>query len=102
MIARMWRGFAFPEKADDYVKHLQASVLPELRQIEGFQGVTLMRRDSPQGVEFMVLTLWESLDAIRKFAGEDAEVAVVAPAAQGLFREYDPTVRHFEVVLDTL
>lgn len=102
MIARMWRGSAFPEKAEEYVNHLQTSVLPELRQIEGFQGVTLMRKDSTQGAEFIVLTLWESMDAIRTFAGDNAEVAVVAPAAQGLFREYDSTVRHFEVVLNAL
>ncbi len=101
MIARIWRGYALPEKAEEYVKHLQSSVLPELRQIDGFQGVTLMRQDSVQVVEFIVLTLWESMDAIHKFAGDDAEVAVVAPAAQPLFREYDPTVRHFEVVLNT-
>lgn len=98
MIARIWRGFAIPEKAEDYVKHLQMSVLPELRQIDGFQGVTLMRQDSAQSVEFLVLTLWESMEAIRRFAGEDAEVAVVAPAARALFREYDSTVKHFEVV----
>ena len=102
MIARMWRGFAFPEKADEYVKHLQMSVLPELRQIDGFQGVYLMRQDSSEVVEFTVLTLWESMEAIRKFAGENAEVAVVAPAAQPLFREYDSTVRHFEVALSAL
>ncbi len=99
MIARMWRGFAIPEKAEEYAKHLQESVLPELRQIDGFQGVTLMRQDVAQSVEFIVLTLWESMDAIRKFAGENAEAAVVAPAAQPLFREYDSTVRHFEIVL---
>ena len=102
MIARMWRGFALPEKADDYVQHLQMSVLPELRQIDGFQGVYLMRQDSSKDVEFIVLTLWESMDAIHKFAGENAEVAVVAPAAQALFREYDSTVKHFEVVLSAL
>ena len=101
MIARIFRGFAFPEKADDYVKHLQTSVLPELRQIAGFQEVYLMRQDTSEGVEFIVLTLWESMDAIHKFAGENAEVAVVAPAAQPLFREYDPMVKHFEVVLNT-
>ncbi len=61
MIARMWRGFAFPEKAEDYVKHLQMSVLPELRQIEGFQEVYLMRQDSSESVEFIVLTIWESM-----------------------------------------
>ena len=101
MIARMWKGIAFPEKADDYVNHLQTSVLPELRQIDGFQEVFLMRKDTADGVEFIVLTMWESMDAIRKFAGEDAEFAVVAPAAQVLFREYDSTVKHFEVVLNT-
>jgi heme-degrading monooxygenase HmoA len=99
MIARMWRGSALPEKAKDYEKHLEMSVLPELRQIDGFQGVYLMRQDSSEGVEFVVMTLWESMDAIHKFAGENAEVAVVAPAARALFREYDGMVKHFEVVL---
>ncbi|HEX9332464.1 MAG TPA: antibiotic biosynthesis monooxygenase [Anaerolineales bacterium] len=101
MIARMWRGFAFPEKAEDYVKHLQMSVLPELRQIEGFQEVYLMRQDSSESVEFIVLTIWESMDAIHKFAGENAEIAVVASSAQPLFREYDSTVKHFEIVLNS-
>lgn len=101
MIARIWRGSALPEKADEYVQHLEMSVLAELHQIEGFQGLQLMRRDTPEAVEFIVLTFWESMDAIRKFAGEDAEVAVVAPAAQPLFQEYDPRVRHFEIVLNT-
>jgi len=101
MIARMWRGSAIREKANDYVKHLQMSVIPELRQIDGFKGVFLMRRDSSEDVEFLVLTLWESMDAIRKFAGENVEAAVVAPAAQALFQEYDSTVKHFEVVLNT-
>jgi heme-degrading monooxygenase HmoA len=99
MIARIFRGSALPEKANDYVEHLQMSVLPELRQIDGFQGVYLMRQDSAEAVEFIVLTLWESMDAIHKFAGENAEVAVVAPAAQAMFREYDSTVKHFEVAL---
>jgi heme-degrading monooxygenase HmoA len=101
MIARMWRGSAYPDKAEEYVKHLQMSVLPELQQIDGFQGLDLMRQDTAESVEFVVLTFWESMDAIRAFAGENAEAAVVAPAAQPLFREYDPTVKHFEVVLDT-
>lgn len=100
MIARIWRGSALPEKAEEYVKHLATSVLPELRQIDGFRGVNLLRQDAGEIVEFIVITYWASMDAIRKFAGEDAEVAVVAPAAQPLFREYDPGVKHFEVVLD--
>lgn len=101
MIARVWRGSTLPERAEDYAEHLATSVLPELQQIDGFQGVQLLRKDSPETVEFIVLTFWESMDAICKFAGEDAEVAVVAPAAQAMFREYDPRVKHFEVVLNT-
>jgi heme-degrading monooxygenase HmoA len=102
MIARMWRGSALPEKADDYVKHLEMSVLPELREFDGFQGIQLMRMNSLEAVEFIVLTFWESMEAIHKFAGEDAGVAVVAPAAQAMFREYDSRVNHFEIVLNTL
>jgi hypothetical protein len=82
----MWRGSAIRERADDYVKHLQQSVVPELRQIDGFRGIYLLRRDSS--------------DAICKFAGENPEVAVVAPTARVLFREYDAEVKHFEIVLN--
>jgi heme-degrading monooxygenase HmoA len=100
MIVRMWRGYAISERADDYVKHLQQTVVPELCQIDGFKGIYLLQRNSFDGVEFVVLTFWESMDAIRKFAGENPELAVVAPAAQKLFREYDPMVKHFEIVLN--
>jgi len=100
MIARMWRGYAIRERADDYVKHLQQTVVPELRQIDGFKGVYLLRRDSSDDIEFVVLTLWESMEAIRKFAGENPEIAVVAPVARTLFREYDQMVKHFEIALD--
>jgi heme-degrading monooxygenase HmoA len=100
MIARMWRGSAIRERADDYVKHLQQSVVPELRQIDGFKGIYLLRRNSSDDVEFLVMTLWESMDAICKFAGENPEVAVVAPAARVFFREYDAEVKHFEIVLN--
>jgi heme-degrading monooxygenase HmoA len=100
MIVRMWRGYAIRERADDYVKHLQQTVVPELRQIDGFKGIYLLRRNSFDDVEFVVLTFWESMDAIRKFAGENPELAVVAPAAQKLFRKYDPIVKHFEIVLN--
>lgn len=101
MIARMWRGSALPEKAEEYARHLENSVLPELQQIDGFQGLQLMRRESSDSVEFIVMTLWDSMESIHSFAGKNAEVAVVAPAAQPLFREYDMTVKHFDVVLNT-
>ena len=102
MIARMWRGIAAPETAQSYLEHLQNSIFPELAAIAGYRGASVLRRDSDAGVEFTVQTLWESIDAIRQFAGEQIETAVVAPAAQPLFRSYDPTVTHYEIVLTDL
>jgi heme-degrading monooxygenase HmoA len=99
MIARLWRGSAAREKANDYLEHLQQNVFPELGQIDGYCGAYLLRRDLNDGVEFTVLTLWETMDAIRKFAGQDAERAVVAPAAQALLRDFDSTAAHYEVAL---
>lgn len=99
MIARVWRGIAVPEKAKNYIEHLQQTVLPELYQIEGFRDAYVLRREFKRGIEFTVQTLWESMEAIRKFAGENVEAAVVAPAAKPLFREFDSTVTHYQIVL---
>jgi heme-degrading monooxygenase HmoA len=99
MIARVWRGIAAPETASNYLEHLQHTIFPELSEITGYQGASVLRRDSDAGVEFTVQTLWDSMDAIGQFAGEQVETAVVAPAAQPLFRSYDRTVTHYEVVL---
>ncbi|HMC88965.1 MAG TPA: hypothetical protein VKI17_05435, partial [Gemmataceae bacterium] len=86
------------DKANDYVAHLQQTVLPELCRIEGYGGAYILRRDVQGGVEFAIMTLWESLDAIRKFAGHDAETAVIAPAARALLRSFNSTATHYEVV----
>jgi len=99
MIARVWRGLALREMVSDYLEHLQKTVFPELYEIDGYRGAYVLRRDLPDSVEINVQTLWESMDAIRKFAGEDITAAVVAPAAQPLFRSYDSTVAHYEIVL---
>jgi heme-degrading monooxygenase HmoA len=99
MIARVWRGIALPDRTDDYLAHLQQAIFPELSRIAGYQGASVLRRDLEHGVEITVQTLWASMDAIRQFAGESVNAAVVAPAAQPLFRSYDTTVTHFQVVL---
>jgi len=98
MIARVWRCIAASDKVNDYVDHFNHSVAPELHQLGGYQGSYLLRRDVPDGVEITVMTLWESVDAIRKFAGVDVEAAVVAPIAQAILISYDRTVTHYEVV----
>jgi heme-degrading monooxygenase HmoA len=98
MIARHWRGLVKRDRADAYIEHLQSDTLPQLVQLAGFQDAKVLRRDLPQGVEFLVVTIWNSLDAIRAFAGEDVETAVVPPKARDMMIEYDHKSRHYEVV----
>jgi heme-degrading monooxygenase HmoA len=99
MITRVWKGFALPEKAPLYLEHLQNSVFPELEAINGFRGANVLRKEQNGEVEFIVMTLWDSMDAIRQFAGADAEVAVVAPNAQAVLSHYESSVAHYEVAL---
>jgi len=98
MIARHWRGLVQRDRADAYVEHLQSETLPQLVQLAGFHDAKVLRRDLPQGVEFLVVTIWESLDSIRAFAGNDVESAVVPPRARALMVEYDHRARHYDVV----
>jgi heme-degrading monooxygenase HmoA len=98
MIARHWRGLVKRERADAYVEHLQSQTLPQLVQLAGFHDARVLRRELPQGVEFLVVTIWESLDSIRAFAGNDVESAVVPPEARDMMIEYDRNARHYEVV----
>ncbi len=95
MIARLWRGFAgTPAGAEAYQQHVTSKVLPALRGIEGHRGARVLRR----GEEFIVVTFWESMDAVRKFAGPDPERAVVEPEARAVLREFEERVSHYEVV----
>lgn len=100
MIARTWHGRAPAQSADAYAEHLERSVLPELEGLSGFRGLYLLRRAVPGGVAFEVVTFWESMEAIRSFAGESLDLAVVAPEAQALLAEFDPRVLHHEVDLE--
>jgi heme-degrading monooxygenase HmoA len=98
VIARHWRGVAKRECADAYVDHLQSETFPQLVQLPGFHDASILRRDAPQGVEFLIVTVWTSLDAIRCFAGSDIESAVVPQKVQDMMIEYDRRTRHYEVV----
>ena len=98
MIMREWRGRASPSKAQAYPKHFHDEVVPELRQVPGFVGAQLSRRQLDDKIEFLVLTRWQSMDAIRAFAGTDVEKAVVEPGAVAALVEFDTTVRHYEVL----
>ena len=98
MIERHWRGIARPEFADEYVAHLRRDTFPQLKRIDGFVDASILRREVERGVEFLIVTRWQSIDAIRSFAGADAEVAVVPANVQRMMIEYDPRARHYEVL----
>ena|SRR5688572_15921185 len=98
MISRQWRGLARAELASAYEEHLRSETFPTLRSIEGFVDASILKRAVEGGVEFLVVTRWQSLRAIEKFAGADQEVAVVPEKVQRMMIEYDPRVRHYEIV----
>lgn len=98
MIVRSWRGRAHPTNAGGYIEHFRRNVLPELQGIEGFLGATLLREDRVGEIEFLVLTRWVSMDAIRAFTGDDVSNAVVEPEAEAALLGFDRTVRHYEAV----
>ncbi|HEX7125950.1 MAG TPA: antibiotic biosynthesis monooxygenase [Thermodesulfobacteriota bacterium] len=97
MISRHWKGIAKPGQAEAYVHHLESDTFPKLSAIPGFVRASILRRDVAAGTEFQVVTLWESLDAIRAFAGERPEVAVVPPTVQAMMVSYDAHVEHYEI-----
>ena len=100
MIIREWRGRATAPRAEAYPEHFRTAVLPELRGVPGFAGAQLARRRVGEAVEFLVLTRWETMEAIRAFAGADIERAVVEPGAVAALIEFDARVRHYEVIED--
>ena len=97
-ISRHWRGIAKPEEADHYIHHMRNNTFPELARIEGFIKASILTRPLGEGTEFLIVTTWQSIEAVRKFTGESAETAVVPPSVQAMMVEYDREVAHYEVV----
>ena len=100
MIARLWRGVAVGGNAEAYERHAATKVFPALRDIAGHRGSYLLKRVVGGRTEFLAMTLWESIDAIRAFAGADPETAVVEPEARAVLAEFDDVVRHYEIAYD--
>ena len=97
MIARVWTARARPDGADAYAAHFTDHVVPALEAVDGYQGATLLRRARGESTELVVISWWISEEAIRGFAGDDFERAVVAEEARRLLTSFDDTVRHYEV-----
>jgi uncharacterized protein len=97
-ILRLWKGRATAEKAHEYVQYATTKVFPALERIDGHRGAYLLRRVLDGATEFVVLTLWQSMEAVRRFAGANPEKAVVEPGARAILTSFDDSVTHFEVV----
>jgi len=98
MIAREWRAWATPDNAPSYERHFREAVLPHLRAIPGCVGAHLLKREAGGEVELVAVTYYVSLEAVRAFAGDDLERAVVEPAARAVLARFDERCRHFEIV----
>src|SRR5579859_1878647 len=102
MIARIWRGWAPAATADDYQRHYETEVSEHLNLVSGFRGARLLRREDDQEVMFTSITFFTSLDAVRGFAGDDYEVAVVEETGQRALTRWDERVSHHEVSASVL
>jgi heme-degrading monooxygenase HmoA len=101
MIERHWKGIAKTEKADAYIKHLEGETFPGLKKISGFINASILRRSVAEGIEFLIVTTWESMEAIKEFAGDGVDKAVVPVVAQEMMIDFDRHVVHYVVVRKT-
>jgi len=99
MIERVWSARTTREGARAYADHFRRVVVPELGAIAGYRGARLMEREQDGGIEIVVVTRWQTLDAIRAFAGNEIDRAVVHDEAAALFTDHDRTVRHYGIVV---
>ncbi len=100
MFARLWRGVAVDGNAEAYRRHATTAVFPSLQALPGHRGAYLLKRSVGGRTEFLAVTLWESMDSIRAFAGADAEGAVVEPEAKAVLAEFDASAWHYEIAYD--
>jgi len=97
MISRHWTCVTHREGAEQYERHLLTETLPAIREIEGFMSASILRRDVRDGVAYRIVTEWTSMDAVRAFAGADADTAVVPEKVHPLMIRFDGRVEHYEV-----
>ena len=99
MISRIWHGWTTPGNADAYEALLKEEIFVGIqsRQIRGFKGIQLLRREAGEEVEFVTIMSFASLDAVHEFAGEDYEVAVVPEKARAVLSRFDSRSLHYEI-----
>ena len=97
MIARIWRGLTPADKADAYIAYLNETGLKDYSKVAGSRGVTILRRLQGEHCEIVLISLWDSMDAVRAFAGENADQSVYYPEDADYLLDMEPLVRHYEV-----
>jgi heme-degrading monooxygenase HmoA len=100
VLARTWRGWTTRENADAYERFLRGSLVPQMRCLNGFRGAHILRRDFADEVEFVTVSMFESLDAVRAFAGDDYETPVIEPEAERLLARYERRAVHYDAVFE--
>jgi heme-degrading monooxygenase HmoA len=97
MIARIWRGRTPASKGEEYLEYVKQTGVDQLRSTEGNRGVYVLQRMEGDVAEIIVLSLWDSHDAINRFAGPDPEKAVYYPKDREYLLELEPHVTHYDV-----
>jgi len=97
-VARIWRGWTTPENADAYDALLRETILPGIagRGIEGYQGAHMLRRVDGDEIEFVTILWFDTVEAVRAFAGEEHRTAVVPADARALLTQFEKRSRHYE------
>lgn len=98
MIWRIWHGRTTPENADAYEQLLRSHILPEIHRVPGYKGAHLLRRAIDGGAEFVTITMFESMEDVKAFAGEDFEAAVILPEARKLLSSFDARSEHYDLI----
>jgi heme-degrading monooxygenase HmoA len=99
-VVRVWKGYGTPEGVERYCReHLVQTVLPQLQALDGFLAADVLVRSLGDEDEVVVATTWESIEAVKRFAGDDYERAVVEPVARRLLTRFDASASHFALAL---
>ena len=99
VICRLWHGWTAPTSADDYERYLRDELYPRLEGADGYRGHHVLRRPDGDEVEFVTLTWFDSLDAVRAFAGDDYETPVITERAAALLVRWADKAVHYDLAL---
>ena len=102
MIALIWHGYTTHANAEPYAATLKAEILPGIMKVPGYKGSYLLQRPSGEAVEFVTVMLWESVKALREFAGPDYEQAIVPVERRQFLSRYEGRSAHYEVLMQPM